>query len=193
VRRVCAALLLLLCSVPLLAQENTQVLQKGQSEWGVFTAGGNGVGKRSSTHFFYVGGRYGRVLTGDHLSGPLRGNFEVRMELIPFEAVFQPPQNAWGGEFRPLVLIWNFKGNKTVKPYFNLGGGLLITNRDVPVNTNNVNFTPQGGMGFHFFTTSKRAITIEGKYVHVSNAGLDRRNSGINASFHFTLGYTWFK
>jgi hypothetical protein len=49
-------------------------------------------------------------------------------------------------------------------------------------------------MGFHFFTGKpKRAITLQGMYKHVSNSGLDRRNSGINASLQFVLGYTWFR
>jgi lipid A 3-O-deacylase len=174
--------------------ENEAVLRKGSSEWGVFVGGGTGFGKRSSTQNVFVGGRWGRVWTNDIGNGWYRGNFETKIEVIPFQAYLQPPVNAYGIEIKPTVLIWNFTGNRKVKPFFELSGGLLITNNDIPVNTNNVNFTPQGGMGFHFFTGKpKRAITLQGMYKHVSNSGLDRRNSGINASLQFVLGYTWFR
>lgn len=183
-------LLVLVCSGVASAQE---ILQKGHGEWAIFGAGGTGVGKRSTTQFVYGGFRYGRVLTDEHGSGWLRGNFEIKTEVIPFEAILQPGKNAYGVEFRPLMLTWNFHGNAKVRPYAQVAGGLLLTNHDVPVNTNPVNFTPQGGVGFHFLTAPRRAITFEAKYVHVSNAGLERRNTGINAAVHFTLGYTWFR
>jgi lipid A 3-O-deacylase len=188
---------MLLC-VPLLAQSaqpgsNETVLRKGSSEWGVFVVGGTGFNKRSSTQNIGIGGRWGHVWTDDMGKGWYRGNFETKTEIIPFQAYLQPPENAYGIEMKPLALIWNFTGNRTVKPFFELSGALLVTNRDVPVNTNNVNFTPQGGMGFHFFTKRNQALTLQGMYKHVSNAGLDHRNSGINASVQFVLGYTWFR
>ncbi|MBI2683040.1 MAG: acyloxyacyl hydrolase [Acidobacteriales bacterium] len=192
-KKIVAVFLVVLASIPLCAQERDEPLQKGTNVLGVFMAGGNGVGKRSTTHFAYGGFRYGRVLTAYHGKGWIRGNFEFRLEIIPLEYIFQPPRNAFGAEFRPVNFIWNFKGSKRVKPYTAIGGGLLLTNHDVPVATNGVNFTPQGGVGFHFMQGEHRAITAEFKYLHVSNAGLTNANSGINASFHVTIGYTWFK
>jgi Lipid A 3-O-deacylase (PagL) len=184
---------LLLVSSFAFSQSN-EVLTKGHSEWGVFVGGAQGFGKRSGTHLLYTGGRYGRVLTGDHLGSWLRGNLEARIEVLPLVQVWQAGKNATGGEFKPLTLVWNFKGNHTVKPFFELGGGLLITNHDVPLNTNNVNFTPQGGPGFHFYTKDRRhAWTLQTKYMHISNAGLDHKNSGVNAAIQLTIGYTWFR
>ena len=168
------------------------VLEKGASEWGAFVGGGTGFGKRSGTQFAFVGGRWGRVLTAEHGPGWLRGNFEYKIAVFPFVAFLQPPVNSYGVEFKPVNLAWNFRGNRRVKPYVELGGGLLLTTHDIPVNTNNVNFSPQGGAGFHFFTAARRAITLETFYKHVSNAGLERRNAGINAALQLTLGYTWF-
>jgi lipid A 3-O-deacylase len=193
VRKTALFCCLLLASSFGFAQENDAPLKKGTNLLGVFAAGGTGVGKRSSTQFVYGGFRYGRVLTADHGSGWLRGNLEYRFEVIPFEYILQPPQNAFGAEFRPVNLVWNFKGKGRLKPFTTLGGGLLFTNHDVPVATNDLNFTPQGGFGFHWMHAPKRALTWEFKYIHVSNAGLSNANSGINASFHFTLGYTWFR
>lgn len=142
---------------------------------------------------FFAGGRYGRVLTPELFRGPLRGNIEYVFDAVPIFVFFQPPQNAIGGGFNPLILKWNFTSGKKIVPFMEAGGGVLFTNRDVPVYTNHVNFTPQGGFGFHYLTRANRAITLTGKYLHVSNAGLERRNSGINASIQFVVGYTWLR
>ncbi len=190
------ALALILLSSTLLAQ-NTLPLHRGAKEYGVFVGGGTGFGKRSNTQMLYAGGRFGYVLTQDIFRGPLRGNFEVVFDALPLFVVLQP-QNAVGAGFTPMIFKWNFTSGKKLIPFIEAGGGLLFTNHDVPANTNNVNFTPQGGFGVHFLRPDKnghhnRAITFTGKYMHISNAGLDRRNSGINASVQFVLGYTWFK
>ncbi len=188
--------ILALFSSAAFAQENgipAQALHQGASQWEVFVAGGNGVGKRSSTHFLYGGGRWGKVLTRQVGPGNLRGNLEFAVDVVPIYAIFQPPVNAYGAGFNPFILKWNFTTGRRMAPFVELGGGVLFTNHDVPVNTNTVNFTPQGGLGIHFFTAPKRAVTVTAKYLHVSNAGLERRNSGINASFQMLLGYTWFK
>jgi len=175
------------------AQEPAATLHQGATQLEVFAAGGNGFGKRSSTHFFYAGGRWGKVLTGQHLGGPLRGNLEFAVDVIPLYAIFEPPVNAFGAGFNPIILKWNFISGKRMAPFAELGGGVLFTNHDVPVNTNNVNFVPQGGFGIHFFTKPKRAVTVSAKYLHVSNAGLEFRNSGVNASIQVLVGYTWFR
>jgi lipid A 3-O-deacylase len=167
-------------------------LRKGSTELGAFVGGGTGFGKRSNTQMLYFGGRYGRVLTGEFMPGRLRGNVEFVADVIPFMAVFQP-ENAYGAGFNPMILKWNFTSGKKLVPFIEAGGGVLFSNKDIPINTGTVNFTPQGGFGFHYFTQPKRAITFTGKYLHISNAGLDRRNSGVNASIQLVLGYTWFK
>jgi lipid A 3-O-deacylase len=168
-------------------------LHNGSNEFGAFVGGGNGFGKRSGTHMVYAGGRWGKVLTDDILSGWMRGNFEFQLEVLPIYKVFQEGDDATGAAFTPAILKWNFLHHGKVKPFATIGGGLLITNHDVPLNTNNLNFTPQGGFGVHYLTTPNRAITGEIRYLHVSNASLANQNSGINASIQFTIGYTWFK
>lgn len=168
-------------------------LHNGANEFGAFVGGGNGFAKRSGTHMVYAGGRWGKVLTDDILSGWLRGNFEFQLEVLPIYKVFQEGDDATGAAFTPTVLKWNFLHHGKVKPFATIGGGLLITNHDVPLNTNNLNFAPQGGFGIHYLTAPNRAITGEIRYLHVSNGSLANQNSGINASIQFTIGYTWFK
>jgi len=172
-------------------------LRRGAKEWTVFAGGGTGFGKRSNTQMLFAGGRFGYVLTRDIFSGRVRGNIEYVFDALPLFAVFQP-QNAVGAGFNPMILKYNFTSGKRLLPFVEAGGGVIFTNNDIPINTNNVNFTPQGGFGIHFLRPGKqgrsdRAITLTGKYLHISNAGLDSRNSGVNASIQFVIGYTWFK
>lgn len=172
-------------------------LRRGAKEYTVLVGGGSGTGKRTNTQMLYAGGRFGYVLTKDLFRGPLRGNLETVIDVLPLFIVFQP-QTAIGASFNPGTLKWNFTSGKKIIPFMEIGGGVLVTNHDVPANTNHVNFTPQGGFGIHFLRPDKhgrkdRAVTFTAKYMHISNAGLDRRNAGINASVQFVLGYTWFK
>ncbi|MCU1309798.1 MAG: Lipid 3-O-deacylase-related protein [Candidatus Angelobacter sp.] len=198
-RRIFAAVLLLSLSAfaqtakPATVETSTLPLHKGALEFDAFTGGGTGFGKRSSTQFFYVGGRFGKVLTRDVGRGWIHGNLEYVFEALPFIAILQPPNATYGGGFSPMDLKWNFTRGKRMIPFAELGGGAMWTGQDVPFGTNNFNFTPQGGFGVHFLVKPKQAVTFTGKYMHVSNAGIADANSGINASIQLVLGYTWFK
>jgi hypothetical protein len=55
------------------------------------------------------------------------------------------------------------------------------------------NFTPQFGVGVHYFTRANRSIDLGANAIHVSSASLGDKNPGINASVQFTLGYSWWK
>jgi lipid A 3-O-deacylase len=211
VRRIAAVLFsLLLLASPTFAQEvktdkdkktkaddkvSRVPVKKGTWEITPLVGGGTGFGKRSSTQFFYAQVRFGRVLTADHGSGWVRGNFEYAFDLTPLFIVMQPPQATYGGGFSPVVLKWNFTSGRRMVPFVEITGGALWTGQDVPFGTNNFNFTPQGGFGIHFLRKKNpnQAITLTSKFLHVSNAGIADANSGINASIQFLLGYTWFK
>jgi len=60
-----------------------------------------------------------------------------------------------------------------------LSGGTLFTNHTVPAGTNTINFTPSAALGTHFLRDSGN-WAVELRYMHISNAGLERRNPGIN-------------
>lgn len=184
--------LLLFCATLVNGQESSNPMRKGTTELTIYATGGSGLFDRTNHQFFWVGGRYGKVISHEIGPGFLRGNLQYTADIIPFVAVLQPV-NAYGIGINPAMTKWNFKGNSKVKPYFEVGGGFLITNNNVPFNTHNVNFTPQAGFGFHILRGDKRALTTSIKYLHLSNSGLARRNAGINTSLIMTVGYTWLK
>lgn len=118
-----------------------------------------------------------------------------------------------GGTFHgvsatPIILRWNFTHGRKVMPWVQAAGGVLWTNHKYPaygqgpVNVQNDgpnsdasvwNFTPQGGVGLHYFVRADRSVDFSANAVHISSASLGDRNPGVNASVQFSVGYTWWK
>ena len=118
-----------------------------------------------------------------------------------------------GGTFHgvtatPIILRWNFARHGRVTPWAQAAGGLLWTNHKFPsygdltanLNTNGPNgdasvwnFTPQGGVGLHYFTRPERSVDFSANGIHISSASLGDRNPGVNATVQFSIGYTWWK
>jgi lipid A 3-O-deacylase len=163
-------------------------------ELGVLAGGGTGLGKSGGTQFVYAGGRVGFILTGDHLPGLLRGNFEWAVDVMPLYAVLPPASAIYGGSFKPLIWQWNFTSGRKFAPYVAAAGGIVFSNSNVPPgNTSYVNFTPQAVAGTRLFVKPRRALFFEGSLGHLSSASLGNHNPGYNVTLVFTVGYTWFK
>jgi lipid A 3-O-deacylase len=113
-----------------------------------------------------------------------------------------------GTTITPIILRWNFTHGRRFMPWAQAAGGLLWTNHKYPsfgspqlslsqdgpaTETSVFNFTPQGGVGFHYFLNDRHSIDFSANGVHISSASLGDKNPGINASVQFSLGYTWWK
>jgi hypothetical protein len=121
-----------------------------------------------------------------------------------------------GGAFHglsltPVIFRWNFlTRSRRFQPWLQGAGGLIYTTHKFPPDylttqtvsgqTVNIdsgtsvwNFSPQGGIGFHYFTRPKRSIDIGVNAIHISSASLGDRNPGVNASLHLQVGYTVWK
>jgi len=154
--------------------------EQGGHEIQVWAGGGHSVpGGTANTGAFNAGLRYGWILTGAHLPSILRGRFEYAVDAVPVFAVFQPANTAFGVGFDPLGLKWNFERRGRFSPYLELTGGVLFTNHDVPTNTNPVNFMDQAAIGTHILG-QKYNVSVELRYMHISNAGLGNLNPGVN-------------
>jgi len=171
------AILLLAASTELVAQAAPE---KGANEVQVWAGGGHSVaGGRGDTGIFNAGLRYGWVLTGAHLPRFLRGRFEYVLDAVPVFLAFQPGNTAYGAGFDPLGLKWNFQRHRRISPYLELTGGVLFSNHDVPNGTNTVNFMDQAALGAHILG-AKHNVSLELRYMHISNAGLATPNPGVN-------------
>jgi len=186
------AFLVALCSVLLACGAKAQSgPENGGSEVQVWTGGGHGLnGSTSDTGVWNLGVRYGWVLTDEIGPGPLRGRFEYAVDVVPAFVLTQRTNTAYGLGLNPFALKWNFASRRSVTPYVELGGGLLLTNTQVPPGTSRVNFTPQGAVGVHF-PRSKYNWSVEVRYMHISNAGLTTPNPGIN-TIQVRIGFGLF-
>ena len=164
---------------------------EGGHEVQVWTGGGHGTnGSQSSDGIWNVGLRYGLILTAPHGPGFLRGRLEYAAEAVPAFVVVQRQSTAYGVGVNPFAFKWAFDTSGSVVPYFELGGGTLFTNTQVPAGTSRINFTTGGAIGLHFLR-SKHNYSVEIRYMHVSNAGLATLNPGIN-TVQLRLGFGWF-
>jgi lipid A 3-O-deacylase len=166
-------------------------------EYGALIQGGNGLTEnRDGFHFLMAGGHLGKVLTPELGHGLLKGNFEYAVEVFPFWQSYTPKfQKAScfavptaGTTFIGPGLLW------TNHKYPAFGSNVLNLTNDGPNSDASVfNFTPQGGVGFHYFVKDRRSVDFSANAVHISSASLGDKNPGVNASVQFSLGYTWWK
>lgn len=163
-------------------------------EFAPIVGGGEGLGHRTDTRFLFTGVRVGWVLSREHLSGWMRGNFEWAGDFMPVYTVFTPQGAIYGASIKPVIWQWNFTRGKRIAPYAAIAGGVLFSERNVPPgNTSYVNFTPQAAFGMHIFLKRGRALLLEAAAVHHSNASLGTQNPGYNAAIFFTIGYSWYR
>ena len=192
-------------------------------EYGPFVNWGNGLGNRDNFRFFSVGFEAGKVLTPVIHAGILSGQFELGANIMPLWQAYTPAPHEQdflypggyflapdgggtytGASLTPVILRWNFATrSRRIQPWFQGAGGLIYTTHKFPPDelvphgnpggTSVFNFSPQGGGGFHFFTSPKRSIDLGVNAVHISSASLGDRNPGVNASIQVQVGYTFWK
>jgi lipid A 3-O-deacylase len=165
--------------------------EDGGHDLQIWTGGGHGLnGSTANSGVWNVGLRYGWILTGPVGPGFLRGQFEYAVDVVPVFVVVQKFGTAYGFGLNPFALKWNFTKPRKVVPYFELGGGTLFTNINVPPGTSRVNFTSSGALGLHFLR-SRYNFSAELRFMHISNASLANLNPGIN-TLQVRLGFGRF-
>jgi hypothetical protein len=114
-----------------------------------------------------------------------------------------------GASITPIIVRWNFTRGGRLMPWVQAAGGVLWTNHKYPAvgdlnpadptqtgpnaDTSVWNFTPQGGIGAHYFLKPKRSLDFSLNGVHISSASLGDKNPGVNVSLQLSIGYTWWK
>lgn len=133
------------------------------------------------------------MLTAEHLRSWRRGRLEYAFDFVPIFETYGN-QRAHGVGFDPVILRWNSSLHTTrVAPYIDLGGGGLLTDKNLPPgNTSSFNFTPKGGGGIYVRTRQGQAFDIGLRWSHISNANLGVNNPEFNG-IQLSLAYHWFK
>jgi lipid A 3-O-deacylase len=132
---------------------------------------------------------YGRVLTGvmgpEHWYG---GNLEWLAE--GFGGAQYSPRTAYlaGGA---AFLRYDFRTGTRLVPFFDIGGGCVATDIKQPDLSTVFQFNEQGGPGAHYFWRDNAAITVEFRYMHISNASIKSPNQGANSALVYA-GMSWF-
>ena len=192
-------------------------------EYGPFANYGFGVGDRSDYKFLSLGFQVGKPLTPVLHAGILSGQFELGANIMPLWQSYTPAPHlvtfvyqgvtyiepVGGGTFTgasltPVIFRWNFlTHSQRFQPWFQGAGGLICTTHKFPPDvlvphglpggTSVFNFSPQGGVGFHYFLRSRRSIDLGVNALHISSASLGDRNPGVNASIQVQGGYTFWR
>jgi lipid A 3-O-deacylase PagL len=167
--------------------------QKGGEEIQVWTsAGHSAINGTDHTGVWNAGLRYGLVLTHAHGPGLLRGRLEYAVDAVPMYLIFQPSGVVYGVGINPFAFKWLLARPTTarVAPYFEFGGGLLFTSRDVPPGVSNINFASGPAIGANV-GHGKAHWSLEVRWLHISDAGLTADNPGINV-IQVRAGIGWF-
>jgi len=147
--------------------------------------------------------------------GTARGvTFQYFFELTPLAVAFnnevknpnyvsaketpaEPPtirRNAYGFGFQPANFRFIFKPRNRVKPFVQIGAGMMFFNKKMPVpQATSYNFTGDFGGGLYISTSRERpdkAIILSYRYFHISNFNTSDFNPGYNANI-FSVGYSF--
>lgn len=145
-----------------------------------------------NTDFWMGGVQFGRILMTPHGPGPLHGSLQWSLNAIPLFIVSNL-QSTYGAELDPVVLRWNFAHKGKMTPYFDMAGGLALTNAKVPVgDTSKFNVVAKVGLGWQIFSREQNSIDLGVHAWHLSNAWTASRNPSANG-VQLTVGYHWFR
>lgn len=166
--------------------------ENSSRELQIWTGGGHGInGSTSGTGVWNLGLRYGLILTSPHGPGFMKGQLEYAFDVVPAWVIVQKTDTAYGGGINPFAFKWILSQPKKVKPFFEVEGGTLFTNKQVPEGTSQINFTTSGALGMHILG-EKHNWSAEVRFMHISNAGMTTPNPGIN-TIQVRIGWGLFR
>ena len=128
--------------------------------------------------FFNAGVRVGFLPWGVVGAGPFKGALEIGVE--PFYQRFIEPERAYFAGLGA-VARYHFLPLGRLVPYLELGAAPGATDLRVREQRTDVVFLLFGGAGASYFVTERAALYAGYRLQHISNAGTDSPNRGINS------------
>jgi lipid A 3-O-deacylase len=125
-----------------------------------------------------AGVRFGFLPWGAVGSGPFKGAFEIGVE--PFYQRFVEPKTAFFAGLGAVARYHLLPLGRLV-PYVELGAAPGYTDLRVREQQTNFVFLLFGGVGASYFVTERTALYAGYRLQHISNAGTDSPNMGINS------------
>ena len=141
----------------------------------------------------YANPRFGWVFTGligdDVCGGIFKGNGELVLEGV-FGFGISGGMNG-GTEGVALMYKHNFITGTRCVPFVELGNGVSMNQWGIHECQSDFEFITQVGFGIQYFCNDNWAVILEGRWHHMSNAGMTNPNPGLNNVIG-TLGVTRF-
>ena len=128
--------------------------------------------------FFNAGVRLGFLPWGVVGAGPFKGAFEIGVEA--FYQRFIDPERAYFAGLGA-VARYHFVPLGRLVPYVELAAAPGATDLSVREQRTDVVFLLFGGAGASYFITERAALYAGYRFQHISNAGTDKPNQGINS------------
>ncbi len=150
--------------------------------WEVLVSGGSAftIAKSpSDSRFAILSFNLGHLVTRRRGPGPLAGRLEWLVEFVPLFLLSQS-ERTYGYGASPLYFRWHF-AEPRVRPFIEISGGFLRTDRPVPEGHTRFNYTAQTGLGFRVPVTSGHDLLLGYRFHHVSNAGRVSPNFSLNS------------
>jgi hypothetical protein len=122
---------------------------------------------------------------------PSKGRFRNATQEILWEAplvVFTKPHTDFLAGLN-LMFRQHLTSNRNFAPYLELGAGVNLTDLDVREVGGRFQFSLQGGVGVRKAIGKDSDLTVGLRWYHLSNAGLDVPNTGLN-NYLVTVGYS---
>jgi Lipid A 3-O-deacylase (PagL) len=157
-----------------------QSIRAGALEWTLAAGGGASLPNHAletvtSVHLLP---HVGYFVTGEIGGGTLRGNFEL---LVEPTLIYLDASNSATVVGVAVLPRWLFAASPRVRPYLEMGGGVLAGQIDLRQTNCDVNFILEGGTGAMIFVAERVALTLGVRLQHVSNADRCSENDGINS------------
>jgi hypothetical protein len=117
-----------------------------------------------------------------------RGNWEIHAEL--FGGAQFSPTAEWLVGLTPHLRYYIDTGTRWI-PFIDGGAGVAAMGIRRPDLSGTFEFNEQGNVGLQWFIRDNIALTVEAGYMHISNAGIDHPNNGVNCVKGMG-GVSWF-
>jgi hypothetical protein len=113
-----------------------------------------------------------------------RGQFSLGAEMVYIQ--FQEPFVTHGVGFAPKIK-YTFVALDRIRPYAEFAGGPFWTDLagKIPEESSRFNFVLMTGFGVSYFLTNQVALNVGYRFQHISNAGTQYPNLGLNASLPY--------
>ncbi|MFA4888625.1 MAG: acyloxyacyl hydrolase [Candidatus Omnitrophota bacterium] len=104
----------------------------------------------------------------------------LEIQVEPFVAYVQKPgPNAEAG-INFFIKAGILPETSKFQPYIKGGLGLLYMTQHTREQSTQFNFNEIAGCGMHYYFQENLALTLEGRFRHISNSGMRKPNHGIN-------------